>query len=129
MKICLDTNAYSRLVGGDTAVAALLERAEEIIVPSTVIGELFYGFLNGSRPSENETRLERFLAEDGISVQPTTKAIAERYGYVKSSLKKRGNPIPENDIWIAAAALETGSRLLSYDVHFDQVAGIIRLTP
>ena len=129
MKICLDTNAYSRLAGGDTAVAVLLERAEEIIVPATVIGELYYGFLNGSRPSENETRLERFLAEDGISVQPMTKTIAERYGYVKSSLKKRGNPVPENDIWIAAATLETGSRLLSYDAHFDDVAGLIRLAP
>ena len=55
--------------------------------------------------------------------------IAERYGYVKAELKKKGTPIPENDIWIAAAALETGARLISYDADFDSVGGLVRLAP
>ncbi|MBR3924076.1 MAG: PIN domain-containing protein [Kiritimatiellae bacterium] len=61
--------------------------------------------------------------------QPVTQSIAERWGYVKASLAKNGTPIPDNDIWIAATALETGARLISYDSHFDSVGGLIRLSP
>lgn len=127
MKICLDTNAYSRLMRGDETICHLLERADEIIVPAIVVGELTFGFLKGSRPTENEISLNRFLEEDGVFCQPVTRSIAERYGHIKAALKKRGTPIPENDIWIAATALETGARLLSYDAHFNQIDGLVLL--
>ena len=129
MRLCLDTNAYSALAKGNPAVTALVEEAEEIVVPATVFGELTFGFLNGTRLSENEKNLDRFLAEDGVVFQPVTRDIAERYGYVKAALRKNGTPIPENDIWIAATALETGARLVSYDHHFAFVGGLIRLAP
>ncbi len=125
MKVCLDTNAYSRLAQGDDEVCRILERADSITVPAVVIGELTYGFLNGSRRAENEAALERFLEEDDVSCQPVTRSIAERYGYVKAALKKKGTPIPENDIWIAATALETGCWLVTYDAHFNQVSGLV----
>lgn len=129
MRICLDTNAYSAMGRGNAAVSAFVEAADEIILPSTVFGELMYGFLLGSRFSQNEAALNRFLCEDGVMLQPVTRDIAERYGYVKAELKTKGAPIPENDIWIAAAALETGSRLVSYDTDFDNVGGLVRLAP
>lgn len=129
MKICLDTNAYSAMCRGNAAVSAVVEAADEIILPSTVFGELMYGFLLGSRFSRNEATLNRFLGEDGVMLQPVTRDIAERYGYVKAELKTKGSPIPENDIWIAATALETGSRLVSYDTDFDNVGGLVRLAP
>ena len=129
MRICLDTNAYSAIGKGDAAVAALVEEADEVIVPATVLGELVFGVLKGGRFSKNEAALSRFLAEDGVSLQPVTRDIAERYGYVKAALKTQGTPIPENDIWIAATVLETGSRLVSFDTDFDHVGGLVRLAP
>jgi len=129
MKVCLDTNAYSSLRRGNQALQALLDDCDEILVPAAAYAELMYGFLRGSRFSENESQLNDFLCEDGISIQPVTQSIAERWGYVKAALMKNGTPIPENDIWIAATALETGSRIVSYDSHFDHVGGLIRLAP
>ena len=128
MRICLDTNAYSDFIHGARGFDKLFSSADEIIVPAIVIGELQYGFLLGSRPAQNEELLSRFLAKPGVAVQPVTRDIAERFGYVKAALKKRGVPIPENDIWIAATALETGARLVTRDAHFDAIGGLIRVT-
>ena len=129
MKLCLDTNAYSSIGRANGGVISLVETADEVIVPATVIGELTFGFLKGGHPSRNEAELDRFLHEEGVILQPVTRDIAERYGYLKAALAKKGKPIPENDIWIAATALETGSRLLSYDKHFDLVDGLLRIAP
>lgn len=129
VKICLDTNAYSAIGRGNAAVAALVEEADEVFVPATVFGELVFGFFKGTRFAQNEEALARFLEEGGVSLLPVSREIAERYAYVKAALKKKGSPIPENDIWIAAAALETGTRLVSYDADFDQVGGLVRLAP
>lgn len=129
MRICLDTNAYSAIGRGNAGLVALVEEAEEIIVPAIVLGELMFGFLKGGRFAQNEAALNRFLGEDGVSLQPVTRDIAERYGYVKAALKAKGAPIPENDVWIAATALETGARLVSYDTDFDHVGGLVRLAP
>jgi len=129
MKVCLDTNAYSSLRRGNEKLLGLLNECEEIIIPAATYAELTYGFLRGRKSSENETLLNSFLAEEHVAFQPVTQAIAERWGYVKASLAQKGTPIPENDIWIAATALETGARLVSYDRHFDLVGGLIRLAP
>ena len=129
MRLCIDTNAYSALAKGNAKVISLIEEAEAILIPVAVFGELIFGFLNGTRFTENEAALSRFLQEDGVMLQPVTKDIAERYGYVKAILKKNGTPIPENDIWIAATALETGTRLVSYDTDFDNVGGLYRIAP
>ncbi len=129
MRICLDTNAFSALTKGNPRVKAVVEEADEVILPAIVFGELMFGFLNGSRFSENEKLLSRFLEEGGVALQPVTRDIAERYGYVKAALKKNGTPIPENDIWIAATALETGSRLVTYDSDFAHVGGLVVISP
>ena len=129
MRVCLDTNAYSGLRRGNKKILELLEGCEEILVPAATYAELVYGFLRGSRFGENESLLNAFLMEECVVFQPVTQGISERWSYVKAILKKNGTPIPENDIWIAATALETGTRLVSYDHHFDFVGGLIRLAP
>lgn len=129
MKVCLDTNAYSNLMRGNERLLSLLNGCDEILVPAAVCAELTYGFLRGGRFAENESLLNSFLDEERVSFQPATQSIAERWGYVKAALAQKGAPIPENDIWIAATALETGARLVSYDHHFDAVGGLIRLAP
>jgi predicted nucleic acid-binding protein len=129
MNLCLDTNAYSRLMIGHVPLTDLLETAEEISIPATVLGELHAGFEQGARRAENRRRLAEFLRLPGVQTLPITGDTAERYGLLVSQLARAGTPIPTNDIWIAAAALETGARLVSYDTHFSAVPGLIVLAP
>jgi tRNA(fMet)-specific endonuclease VapC len=129
MRVCLDTSAYSRLMGGHAPLTQLLESADDVLVPATVLGELHAGFEMGSRREANRRKLDEFLALPGVETIAVTADVAERYGLLVSQLTRQGTPIPTNDIWIAAAALETGARLVSYDSHFEHIPGLIVLTP
>ena len=92
--------------------------ADRVVLPATVIGELHHGFRKGVRFDENARQLRHFLAEPQVAVHPTTLRTAEIFGEFAEFLRRRGTPIPTNDIWIAAAAHECGGRLLSRDDHF-----------
>jgi tRNA(fMet)-specific endonuclease VapC len=129
MRVCLDTNAYSKLMRDQTDLQRCLEEAALIYVPTIVLGELYAGFSLGSHYAENCGDLEAFLQLPGIQVTPPDKEVAERYGYLVRDLRQQGTPIPTNDLWIAATALETGARLVSYDVHFQHVPGLIIIAP
>ncbi|HON12261.1 MAG: type II toxin-antitoxin system VapC family toxin [Fibrobacter sp.] len=129
MNICIDTNAYSEFKRGKLEVVSLFEEASNIIVPTIVIGELYAGFYIGTQSSRNIRELQEFLDQVGLELKAPDNEIAERYGIIVSDLKKKGTPIPTNDIWIAATALETGSRLVTYDNHFDLIPGLIILSP
>ena len=129
MKVCLDTSAYSRMMNGHAPLTQLIELADEILIPVTVLGELYAGFEMGARCEANKRQLTEFLALPGIETLPVTPDIAERYGMLVEQLMKQGTPIPTNDIWIAASALETGARLLTYDSHFQHIPGLIILSP
>lgn len=127
MRVCLDTSAYSHLRRGNAALQDCLEQAEGILLPAIVVGELHAGFLGGDKAPANLKLLAEFLEQPGVSVQDVTCAVAERYGLLVAQLP--GTPIPTNDIWIAAIAMETGTRLIAYDRHFAQVPGLICLHP
>jgi tRNA(fMet)-specific endonuclease VapC len=129
MKLCIDTNAYTALKIGSNEVGELVENAEVVFVPAIVLGELYAGFFQGKHFERNVSDLRSFLNVPGVEELPITASVAERYGILVTALRKSGNPIPTNDIWIAAAALETGSRLLSYDKHFAVVPGLLVTAP
>jgi tRNA(fMet)-specific endonuclease VapC len=129
MRICLDTNAYSRLMRGHAPLEKLLETAESLLVPAPVLGELFAGFELGSRREANRRQLEQFLALPGVEPIAVTPDVADRYGLLVGQLSRQRTPIPTNDIWIAACSLETGARLVTYDAHFRHVKGLITLSP
>jgi tRNA(fMet)-specific endonuclease VapC len=129
MKVCLDTNAYTKLILGHAPLQKLVEFADDVIIPATVLGELRAGFEMGSRTAENVQRLREFLALPGVTVAETTEDIAERYGMLVAQLRRSGTPLPTNDIWIASTAMESGARLVTYDQHFDSVAGLLVLAP
>jgi predicted nucleic acid-binding protein len=94
-----------------------------------MLGELFAGFCLGKREKENRRELADFLELPGVSVVNIDLVIADRYGIIVKALRKQGTPIPTNDIWIAAVALETGSRLISYDTHFECIPGLLVIAP
>lgn len=128
MRLLLDTNAYSALSRGHPEVAGRVRDAERVLISAVVAGELLYGFRYGSRLDENLGRLRTFLENPYVRFLPVTFTTADRFGRISASLRHHGTPIPSNDIWIAAHALETGADLLSADPHFDVVDGLARIS-
>jgi len=124
MRILIDTNAYVRYLAGDENVLDALSRADGIFLSVFVLGELFAGFRLGGREKENRLILDQFLAKPGVAVLGAGRETAEYFGLIKSALKNAGRPIPLNDVWIAAQALETASVLVTYDAHFAAVPGL-----
>lgn len=118
-RFLLDTNIAIGLLGGDEMVLANLERAPEVFLPAVVLGELFFGAAKSSRPAENTARVEEFAAGRAIVVSDLD--VAREYGVPKRRLKGKGRPLPENDIWIAAAARRHGMTLATRDRHFEEV--------
>ncbi len=123
-KIILDTNAYSGFMSGNQAVFDCIVDSETIFISTVMIGELFAGFHRGNKYSSNVEELTSFLNKDGIKTIDVTIETSEIFGEIKAGLSKMGKMIPLNDIWIAAHAIETGAKLISYDSHFKSINGL-----
>lgn len=125
MKIVLDTNAYSDYAEGlPEAVEILATKSKEIFLPSTVLGELYYGFLKGSRQRFYEERLNRFIKLLDVRIININPGIARKYAVIYLSLVKKGQKIPINDVWISACCMDIGGVLLTRDKHFSAVEQI-----
>ena len=123
-KIILDTNAYTKLLRGKTEVLDVISVAKTVYMSIFVLGELHAGFKGGKKEKENKNTLQRFLFKPTVKILNATAETAEVFGMIKFNLKKAGNPLPINDVWIAAHSIETGSVLITYDEHFKKVAGL-----
>lgn len=122
--IVLDTNAYTNLLTGSEPVLTALSEAEIIYMSIFVLGELYAGFKGGSREKKNREVLSAFLHKPSVKLLNATNETADVFATVKQLLKKKGRPIPVNDIWIAAHAIESGSVLVTFDAHFSAVDGL-----
>ena len=125
-KILLDTNAYARLLAGDEHVLDVVASAEVVFMSIFVLGELYAGFAGGTKERGNKETLDSFLLKPTVKILNATSETAKVFGMVKQDLKKAGTPLPINDVWIAAHALETGSALITYDTHFRKIPGLRR---
>jgi tRNA(fMet)-specific endonuclease VapC len=121
VNVLLDTSAYSQLRRGHQAILNVVERSETVALPTIVLGELHSGFRAGNRNAENTAYLARFLSKPSVRVLNVTEETALRYAEIDVYLRKRGRPIPSNDVWIAAVALEHGLQLLTLDAHFREI--------
>ena len=92
--------------------------------PSIVLGELEVGFRSGNRRVRNIGILEDFLSDDRVEVLSTNWEIAEIYADILVDQLRLGNPLPTNDIWIAATSAGYGSTLVTYDNHFRNISRI-----
>src|SRR5687767_13577882 len=115
MRRLLDTNAYVALKRDHEVVARLVRESTKLLLSVVVIGELLFGFRNGSRYDRNLRELNEFLNHDRVEVLPITRTTADRFGRIAAALRKRGTPIPSNDIWIAAHTVESGGELVTFD--------------
>jgi|JI10StandDraft_1071094.scaffolds.fasta_scaffold1932292_1 tRNA(fMet)-specific endonuclease VapC len=119
----LDTNAASAIIDEDVEMQKWLRQDHEAFVPSIVIGELYFGVYKSSRVQANLARVEEFIA--GNSILHCDTETGNYYGQIKQQLKKKGRPIPENDIWIAAIAVQYGLSLVTRDAHFNVIDNLI----
>jgi len=117
-RVCLDTVAYSHFKRGEKRVTELLDRAEWIGVPAIVFGELCAGFAKGSRQRKNLDELDEFLALPVVETLPADRRVAELFGEIVEELRRKGRPIPVNDIWIAATCARAAATLVTWDGHF-----------
>ena len=123
-RLCLDTSAYSKFQSEHPAVVDHVDAAEWVGIPSVVIGELCAGFLLGTRHAENIRKLDEFLSHAVVEVVSIDEEVARIYGELVVELRRKGRPLPANDIWIAATAARTGGTVLTLDAHFREIARI-----
>ena len=121
----LDTNALSAFADGDEAVGDVLRRQARACIPVIVLGEFRYGIVQSRHRSAYEKWLD---AQSGsFDVLPVTDETAVSYAALRVALGQNGTPIPANDAWIAALALQHRLPVLSRDRHFDAVPHVTRL--
>jgi len=122
--VILDTNAVSALFTGDAALGKLLSGRPRHELPTIVIGEYRYGLARSRFRRTLQPLLDDLIAES--VVLEVGLGTAEAYATVRERLRRRGRPIPENDVWISALAIEHGLDVVSRDAHFDFVEGLRR---
>ena len=123
-RLTLDTSAYSAFKRGHPGVVGHLRRAEEVLLPSIVLGELLGGFEAGQRSRRNRDELGLFRESPRVRFVSIGEATAERYAIIYASLRAIGQPIPTNDLWIAASSMEHGTELVTLDRDFTHVPQI-----
>jgi predicted nucleic acid-binding protein len=123
--VLLDTNGYAAFKQGQAEALDIVRRAARIAVSTVILGELLAGFAAGSRETKNRSELQQFLAADRVVVLVVDEVTADYYAAVYGALRKKGQPIPTNDMWIAASALQHGFAIFSYDAHFKYVDGLL----
>ena len=125
MRILLDTSAYVAFKLNNTEVVQTVVSAEQIIFSPIVLGELMFGFRNGSKFKQNMNELDQFLIHEAVELISIGKITSDRYSRIASQLRDQGTPIPTNDIWIAAQTMELGAELITTDRHFEKINGLV----
>ena len=121
-RFLLDTNIIIAIFADDRTLIDRLSVADEIFLPAVALGELYYGAGKSARSDANIGRIDEFAA--AIVVLGCDQITARHYGQIKTDLRSKGCPIPENDIWIAAVARQHGLTLLSRDSHFAEIGDL-----
>lgn len=121
----LDTNAVSAIGLNDSKIISMLQRQAMLFVPVIVIGEYRYGISGSRKQRETAAWFDSFLRT--VQILDVTEETASEYADVRRQLKESGTPIPADDVWIAALALQHDMPLVTRDAHFDNIAGLRRI--
>ncbi len=125
VRIMLDTSAYVGFKRNEVETVEIIVRSELILFSPIVMGELMFGFRNGTRFNENMDDFNRFLEHEAVELVQIGKITSDRYSRIAAQLKRQGTPIPTNDIWIAAQTMEHGAELITSDHHFERINGLV----
>ena len=124
-KLMLDTSAYAAFKRGTLEAVTSLRKTRSILLTPIVLGELLAGFEVGSPRKQNRIELQEFIRSPRVHTVPITMETSERYASIYAHLRSVGRPIPTNDLWIAASAMEYSATLLTADSHFLNIPQII----
>lgn len=124
-RIIIDTNFYVAFKRNDTEAVKLLKCVDYIGINAVILGELFAGFRCGNKERQNRAELEQFLDSARVYTLVLDDETPEFYAQVFSELRQKGRPIPSNDLWLAASALQHGLALATYDDHFNNISGLL----
>ena len=125
MKTLLDASAYVAFKPDNPEVVEAVINSDKIIFSPVVLGELMYGFRNGTKFKKNMDELNQFMSHESVESAIINNITSDRYSRIVHQLKLQRTPIPTNDIWIAAQTMEYGAELITTDKHFENVAGLV----
>jgi tRNA(fMet)-specific endonuclease VapC len=126
--VVIDTNAYVAFMQGEPWAYDIISTRSTILLPFVVLGELYFGFFNGSKPQENLQKLNSFLKSARVQVLNLSDNTAHIYGQISAELAKSGKPIQTNDVWIAALCREHSYPVATHDKGFQNITGLEILT-
>lgn len=126
--LLIDTNAYAAFKRGDKDILAIIQSVDIIGISPIVIGELLIGFDGGSKAKQNRLELQQFLESPRSKIYSLTTDTALFFSQIHITLKRKGRPIPTNDLWLAAQGLEHGCMICTYDKHFQEIEGLLIAT-
>ncbi len=122
-RILLDTNIVIAIFAEEPPVIERMAAAEEVFVPAVALGELYYGARKSGRAETNIARIDAFAV--AAAILGCDAVTAQQYGQIKNDLRAKGRPIPENDIWIGAVAIQHDLTVATRDDdHFSQISGL-----
>jgi tRNA(fMet)-specific endonuclease VapC len=121
----LDTSVVIRHFRDATALVGKLAAYEELYLPGPALAELYYGAFRSDRTQKHLDQIERFLA--AADVLTPDQDTSKHYSKIAAELARKGTPIPQNDIWMAALSIQCGLPLAVMDQHFQHIDGLILL--
>ena len=121
-RVLLDTNIVIAFFAQESVVLQNMQSVEKFFIPSVVLGELYFGARKSGRSNQNLKRIDELAMK--TSILNCDEWTAQEYGQIKDELRRKGRPIPANDIWIAAVARQHDLMLITRDGHFKQVENL-----
>jgi len=120
--ILLDSSVVIAHLRARLNVFSLRRPGEELYLPLVALGELYKGVAKSIHPEHQQKLVDDFV--DRVSLLYPDVSTAESYARTAAALERQGRPLPENDLWIAAVALEYDMPLATRDAHFDRLPGL-----
>lgn len=118
-EILVDTNVVVAVFKGQPAILNRIQAAQEVYISAVSIGELIFGALESTNQAQNLKQADELI--NGSVVLPCGTDTARAYAGIKQELKHKGRPIPDNDLWIAALAVQHDLLLVTFDMHFREI--------
>ena len=115
----IDTNVITKLLNKELSAVSLIQKVDNLFTSSIVVGELYFAAANSSKCEANLKNFKEVLS--CMEIIPIDDAACISYAKIKCDLKKKGKPIPDNDIWIAASAHAHNLSVATFDQHFSEI--------
>lgn len=123
--IAIDTCAYAAFKLGKVEVVEAIRSAQNVALCVVVLGEILSGFSVGRKKDKNQRELNLFIDCYNVSIVGIDIITVDHYVSIYAELRRKGRPIPTNDMWIAASAMQHRFAVLTLDKHFQEVDGLL----